>query len=140
MHIYLAGPFFNDVEIRNIEYAEKILAERGFSVFSPMRHDAEGEHGTPIWAHRIFEMDREEIVKADVIAALYYGAKGDTGTAWECGYACAIGKPVVLVHVLPDSDSNLMMHCGCTTNIRLRDLRVYDFEAMPVFEFEGSMF
>ena len=37
-HVYLAGPFFNDNEIANIEYAEKILTSRGIEFFSPMRH------------------------------------------------------------------------------------------------------
>lgn len=138
--IYLAGPFFNEEEIKNIEYAETVLRKKGVSIFSPMRHKAEGEPGTPEWARRIFEMDREEIVKSDAVIALYYGNSGDTGTAWECGYASATGKPVVLVHVKRDSDSNIMMHCGCATNIYLEDLKDYDFDAMPVYEYTGKMF
>ncbi len=140
MRIYLAGPFFNEEEIRNVEYAEAVLAKRGFSFFSPMRHDADAEKGTTEWARQLFEMDVEEIRKADAVVALYYGASGDTGTAWECGYAAALGKPVVLVHVKEDGDSNLMMHCGCRTNIRLKDLADYDLRSMPVYEFRGKMY
>ena len=138
--LYLAGPFFNEEEIRNVEYAESVLSRRGISFFSPMRHDAEAEHGTAEWARQLFEMDVNELRKADAVAALYYGNYGDTGTAWECGYAAAIGKPVVLVHVREGGDSNLMMHCGCTSNIRLADLETYEFRAMPVYAFEGKMF
>ncbi len=138
--VYLAGPFFNEDEIRNIEYAESVLAKRGFSFFSPMRHDADAEPGTTEWARQLFTMDVEEIRRADMVVALYYGAAGDTGTAWECGYAAAIGKSVVLVHVKEAGDSNLMMHCGCTTNIRLADLETYDFRTMPVHAFEGKMY
>ena len=29
MKIYLAGPFFNETEVRNIEYAEQVLKEKG---------------------------------------------------------------------------------------------------------------
>lgn len=139
-HIYLAGPFFNDEEIANVEFVESVLDDRGFEYFSPMRHEVEGEPGTSEWAYKIFEMDKEEIGKADVVVALYYGNNSDSGTAWECGYASAMGKPVVLVHAHRDGDSNLMMHCGATTNIYLDELADFDFDAMPVHEYEGKMF
>ena len=105
-----------------------------------MRHKVDAEEGTPEWANKIFELDRGEIDKADAVAALYYGSNGDTGTAWECGYAAAKGIPVVLVHMRQDGDSNLMMHCGCRTNIRLKDLADYDLRSMPVYEFRGKMY
>lgn len=139
-HIYLAGPFFNEAEIENVEYVESVLTEKGFSYFSPMRHTVDAETGTTEWAHEIFEMDRSEIGKADAVVALYYGSYGDTGTAWECGYAAAAGIPVILVHVSEEGNSNLMMHCGCTTNVFLKDLAEYDFDTMPVYEFEGAMY
>ena len=138
--LYLAGPFFTETEIKNIEYAEKILEERGFSVFSPMRHDVDAERGTTEWARKIFELDRSELEKADLVVALYYGNISDSGTAWECGCAFAGGIPVVLVHVDENASSNLMMHCGCATNIFLGDLKDYDFDTMPVYEFYGEMF
>ena len=140
MNIYLAGPFFNDIEVRNIEFAESVLAEKGLSFFSPMRHETDGEPGTPEWAEKVFELDRSEIEMADAVVALYYGNYGDTGTAWECGYAAAIGKPVVLVHTEKDKDSNLMMHCGCTANIFLDELEDYDLTKMPVIKYTGKMF
>lgn len=139
--IYLAGPFFNEEEIKNIEYAERVLKERGLPFFSPMRAlFEEAEQGTPEWARLVFNKDVEEIEKADAVVTLYYGSNGDTGTAWECGYAFSLGKPVILVHAKKEGDSNLMMHCGCTTNIFLEDLASFDFESMPVFEYKGKMF
>ena len=138
-YVYLAGPFFDDTEIANIEYAESVLESRGIEFFSPMRHEVDSEPGTTEWAYDIFEMDKEEISKADCVVALYYGNDSDSGTAWECGYAAAIGVPVVLVHVDKGQDSNLMMHCGAYSNIYLEDLETYDFETMPVYEYEGDM-
>ncbi len=138
--VYLAGPFFNDEEIRNVEYAESVLSQKGVSFFSPMRFTASAEKGTPEWSHEIFEKDRSEIDAADAVVALYYGCRGDTGTAWECGYAAANGVPVVLVHVDENADSNLMMHCGCATNISLGDLRDYDLDAMIRYEFTGEAY
>ena len=107
MKIYLAGPFFNETEVRNIEYAEQILKEKGLEYFSPMRHEERTE---------------------------------EPGTsAWKCGYAFAKGKPVILVHVNADADSNLMMHCGCRANISLQNLKDYDFDTMPGSEYAGAM-
>ena len=138
--IYLAGPFFNETEIRNVETAETVLAERGFDVFSPMRHTVDEEPGTAEWARKVFELDRTHLERADAVVMLYYGNYSDTGTAWECGYAYAIGKPVVLVHMNEGTDSNLMMHCGCTANISPGELRDYDFETLPARDYEGKMF
>ena len=68
MKIYLAGPFFNDTEVKNIEYAERVLAGRGFDVFSPMRHEVRDEEsGSSAWARKIFEMDRAAISEADTM-------------------------------------------------------------------------
>ena len=140
MRVYLAGPFFHAAEIKNIEYAERVLAERGLEFFSPMRHEVRDEDpGTTAWARKIFAMDRDAIGKADVVVALYYGNYSDSGTAWECGYACALGKSVVLVHADETADANIMMHCGCLANITLRELAEYDFETLPAREYTGRM-
>ena len=139
-HVYLAGPFFNETEVKNIEKAESVLEGRGFDLFSPMRHEVRTDPGTVDWARDIFEMDRSEIDRADLVVALYYGNVSDSGTAWECGYAYAKGVPVVLVHVNEDADSNLMMHVGCATNLSWGDLETFDFERLPRFEYEGEMF
>lgn len=45
----------------------------------------------------------------------------------------------MLVHTNRDNVSNLMMHCGATTNIYLDKLANYDFATMPAREHEGKM-
>ncbi len=139
MYIYLASPFFNDEEVANVERVEKILAARGFDYFSAMRHESPGVVGTTEWARNAYEMDIENLEKADAVVLLYYGNYSDSGTAYECGYAAALGKPVVLVHVDPDADSNLMLHIGAATNISLEELPDYDFDTFPRYEYEGDM-
>ncbi len=138
--VYLASPFFNEEELKNVEYVEGLLSEKGLPYYSPMRRENTGEPGTLEWAYDIYEADKTEIDNADVVVALCYGNYGDSGTSWECGYAVGIGKPVILVHVDRDGDSNLMMHCGSRTNIYLDELADYDFYSMPVHEFTGKMF
>lgn len=137
--VYLAGPFFNETEVKNIEYAESVLAARGFDLFVPMRHEVRTETGTVQWARDIFEMDRSEIDKADLVVMLYYGVYSDSGTAWECGYAYAKGVLVVVVHADETADSNLMVHIGCATNISLGDLETFDFGSLPRYEYTGDM-
>ena len=140
MKIYIAGPFFNEKEINNVKYVEKLLSDRGISYFSPMRHKVEDEEpGTIAWAKKIFEIDTTAMEDCDAVLILYYGNYSDTGTAWECGYAYAKGKPVLLVHI-DGNDSNLMMHCGCHSNIDLSELAGYDFDSMPVYYYTGKMF
>ena len=138
--VYLASPFFNETESKNVEYVEKILSKKGFSYFSPMRHEAEKEAGTIEWAREVFEVDKKEIDSADIVLALDYGNYGDTGTAWECGYAAGTGKPVILVHTDRDGDSNLMVFCSGVTNIYLDELADYDFDNMPSYDYEGKMY
>ena len=137
--VYLAAPFFNDTEVKNVEYVENVLSEKGLSYFSPMRRENKGEPGTKEWAYDIYEADITEIKNADVVVVLSYGNYDDSGTSWECGYAVGIGKPVVLVHIDRNGDSNLMMHCGGLTNIYLDELADYDFDSMPVYEYTGKM-
>ena len=139
MYIYLASPFFNERESENVERAEKIFEERGFDYFSARQHPSPGVVGTTEWATNAYEMDIEGLNKADAVVVLYYGNYSDSGTAYECGYAAALGKPVVLVHMDAEADSNLMLHIGATTNIAFEDLGGFDFETFPVFEYEGNM-
>ena len=138
--IYLAGPFFNETQIRHIEAAEQALQKKGLPFFSPMRHTVDAEEGTSEWAYGLFALDRTALEQSDIVVALYDGNTSDSGTAWECGYAFALGKPVVLVHTDKNADSNLMLHCSAATNITLEELVGYDFDAMPAYEFEGKMF
>lgn len=140
MKIYLAGPFFNEEELKNIKIAEKILFKRGFDLFSPrlneVRTDAQAQQS--LWSKETFMNGRRFIDWADVMVMLYYGAYSDSGTAWECGYAYATNKPVIVVHL--GDDSNLMVHEGCHTNITMDELEEYDFNMMPFKPYSGKMF
>ena len=144
MNIYLASPFFNDTELKNVEYAEHILMKRGFNVFSPRLNEVRTDENTqkPLWSKETFMNDRRFIDWADVVVMLYHGGYSDSGTAWEAGYAYGTHKPVVVVHVGkdPENGSNLMVHEGSHTNITLDELEAYDFEKMPHKPYSGKMF
>ena len=140
MKIYLASPFFNEKELENVRIAEKILTERGFSLFSPRLNEVRTDENTQQswWSKETFMNDKKCIDWADVVVMLYYGGYSDSGTAWECGYAYGTNTPVVVVQL--GEDSNLMVHEGCHSNITLEELKTYDFEMLPTKPYKGKMF
>ncbi|MCI6506324.1 nucleoside 2-deoxyribosyltransferase [Ruminococcus sp. LCP21S3_E8] len=140
MKIYLASPFFNEKELENVKIAEKILTERGFSLFSPRLNEVRTDEITQQswWSKETFMNDKKFIDWADVVVMLYYGGYSDSGTAWECGYAYGTNTPVVVVQL--GEDSNLMVHEGCHSNITLEELKTYDFEMLPAKPYKGKMF
>lgn len=136
--IYLASPFFNDKEEEAVGRAETILRDRGFDVFSPREQTYEEEFGSAEWSKAVFKVDTEEIRNADCVVMLYWGNYSDSGTAWESGYAYAVGTPVVAVHLA--EDSNLMVNEGAVANLKsVEELSTYDFEKMPVIDYDGEV-
>lgn len=134
MKIYLASPFFNEKEIANIHTAVEILKAKGMEVFVPMEHDVENKEAltNAEWAEEIFKIDRGGIDDCDAVVLLYGGMYSDSGTAWECGYAYAKGKRVV-VCCYDMEQTNLMIVNGCHTFLNGIDaLKSYDFDTMPV--------
>ena len=88
--IYLAGPLFSLAEQSfNAELA-RFLEGEGFEVWLPQEHEPRSNT-----AQAIFAMDVEAIDRADMVVACMDGPDPDSGTAWECGYAYAKGKPIV---------------------------------------------
>ena len=140
MKIYLASPFFNDEELKNVKKAEEILFSRGFDVFSPRLNEVRNDENTEsrAWSKETFMNDRRFIDWADAVVMLYYGGYSDSGTAWECGYAFGTNTPVVVVHL--GDDSNIRIHEGCHSNIDMNELASYDFKTMPHKPYEGKMF
>jgi nucleoside 2-deoxyribosyltransferase len=88
--IYLAGPLFSLAEQGFNADLARILEGEGFEVWLPQEHEPRDKT-----ARAIFEMDVEAIDWADMVVACMDGPDPDSGTAWECGYAYAKGKPIV---------------------------------------------
>jgi len=121
--LYLAGPLFTLAERSfNAELA-RFLENQGldFEVWLPQEHEPRSDT-----ARAIFEMDVEAIDWADMIVACMDGPDPDSGTAWECGYAFATGKPIVCYRtdfrVSGDSKSapyNLMLSESATARFEV---------------------
>lgn len=137
--IYIASPFFNDKETETLLKVEKILIARGLDVFSPREHQFSKENIEKFeWSKKTFNSDKKAIDGCDVVVMLYFGNYSDSGTAWECGYAYATKKPVIVLQL--GESSNLMVHEGSHANIELKDLETYDFDSVPKIPFSGKMF
>ena len=91
MKLYLAGPPFTTPEREfNAQLATR-LRRLGHEVLVPQEHPAPEPTGKAIFAKDLRGLDW-----ADGVVAIMDGADPDSGTSWECGYAYAREKPVVL--------------------------------------------
>jgi nucleoside 2-deoxyribosyltransferase len=134
--IYLAGPFFNEREADLNKQAKTILRNRGFNVFVPQEHFVSDGENMPNdqWGKAVFEMDREALKNSEYVVALYDGMYSDSGTAWELGYAYALGCKILVV-CLTEDKSSLMIVNGCTSVIDgIAGLRTFDFDSFPTMK------
>lgn len=137
--IYLASPFFNDVELERVDKVKEILDSKGLEVFSPKEHQHKDlEFGTDAWRCATFSNDVKHIDWCDcVVAIICNGNYDDSGTAWELGYAYANGKPVILVNLTGET-INLMiadsLHALVTSYEELKD---YDFEELKKITYDN---
>ena len=94
--VYWAGPLFNDAERAFNERAKVALEQLGITVWLPQ--DVPLYLNNPGWQQVVFDGNVQHIRDADVVCAVVDGCLVDDGTAWEIGYAFAIGKPVIGVY------------------------------------------
>lgn len=99
MKIYLASPLFTEFERENVKAVASYLRSKGHSVYVPMEHSIENawDYSNHEWAQMVFDEDVKAIRECDEVHCIYYGLYSDSGTAWECGFAYALGKPVELI-------------------------------------------
>ena len=124
--VYLASPFFNEDELAVYkEVIDLLRAIKDTEVFVPMEHEI--KNGNELinheWAKKVFDADRRAIYESEFVFVLNFGMYSDSGTAWEAGYAFALGKKVYQVVCNEECDYSLMMMNGCTHVITLDDLR-----------------
>lgn len=121
MRIYLAGPLFTTPERSwNAGLAARLTAG-GHDVFLPQAHPPAEPTG-----RAIFTKDLGGLDWADCVVAVMDGPDPDSGTAWECGYAYAKGKPVLLLRSdlrgsgdAPDIPYNAMLIGAADAHIEL---------------------
>ena len=94
--VYFAGPMFNQAEKDfNVEITS-VLEEYGYEVFLPQRNgieaaQLEGKSEEEL-IKMIFDLDSEEVKKADIIFMNLDGRVPDEGACVELGIAYGLGK------------------------------------------------
>ncbi len=123
--VYFAGPLFNEAEREyNLKIVE-ILESYGYEVFLPQRDgflapELEGKSEAEK-TKMIFEKDRDEVLKADILFMMLDGRVPDEGACVELGIAYAAGKRCYGIKsdarsVELDMDLNPMI-TGCFTKL-----------------------
>lgn len=123
MKVYVAGPLFDDGERWWIETVERLVADAGFETFLPHRDNPPKDKSN---VRQIFDNDRRAIDECDIVVASLNGITTDDGTAWELGYAFALGKHLIGLHTdwrrrFDDEVVNLMMECSLHVLVRSLD-------------------
>jgi nucleoside 2-deoxyribosyltransferase len=98
MKVFIAGPLFSQAEREFNLKVDEILRKHGFRTTLPQRDIGKlwEELGRGKKAYRrIYEEDLKELEGCDAVVAVLDGNDVDSGTAFEVGYACAKGKPVI---------------------------------------------
>lgn len=125
--IYLAAPLFSEAERLYNSSIAALLREQFFMVHLPQDtgdsfavRDKDGN------AH-IFEENLHALRDADIVVAVIDGADADSGTAWEMGYASALGKKVIAIRtdfrqVGHHERVNLMLEKSSTVVSSVREL------------------
>jgi nucleoside 2-deoxyribosyltransferase len=98
MKLYLAGfDVFRPDALAHGDRLKALCAEQGHEGLFPLDHALPaGLHG-PAAAHWIYEANLALIRRADAVLANlndFRGHEPDSGTAFEVGFAAALGKPV----------------------------------------------
>ena len=115
--IYLASPWFNNREKQMYKLMLDKMRSNGLEVYAPIEHEILGawDMSNKDWGKAVFEEDIKALNKSEEVWVLNFGMYSDSGTAWECGYAYAMNKPIKMF--IDDWCTNvysLMMINGCT--------------------------
>ncbi len=93
--VYLAAPLFSEAErVFNASVAE-LLRTNLFEVYVPQDDGDDTEMRDAGAQERLFVSNKTSLENSDLVVAIIDGADADSGTAWEMGYAFALGKPVI---------------------------------------------
>lgn len=130
--IYLASPFFNEAENNRLDMIEAILESLGHEVFSPRKNQLEEfEMGSYEWRTNVYRNDIQHIHWADIVLSIVTDNYDDTGTAFEIGYAHAIGK-VTMLYNPTGNIINLMLTDSIHAYFESgSEILNYDFRTLP---------
>lgn len=97
--VYMCGPFGKKAELKKwAEYLEQACGVEIVSRWLSVSHDGDGDgDNTPFELRMFANEDIEDIERCDLVVAMTGQGGVSGGRHWECGYAQAKGKSVILV-------------------------------------------
>jgi nucleoside 2-deoxyribosyltransferase/predicted secreted protein len=93
--VYLAAPLFSDAERSYNSLIAGLLKKNLFEVYLPQDAGDDSAGRDRNIQDQLFTVNKKAIEQSDIVVAIVDGADADSGTAWEMGYAYAIGKTVI---------------------------------------------
>ena len=93
--IYLAAPLYSEAERSYNANVEDLLRKNFFDVYLPQDTGDDNPKREKKEHARIYERNKQALLDADIVIAIIDGADVDSGTAWEMGYATALGIQVI---------------------------------------------
>jgi nucleoside 2-deoxyribosyltransferase/predicted secreted protein len=93
--IYLAAPLFSESERFYNSRLADLLRKNLFEVYLPQETGDDSDTRKKDEQENLFSANKKALEDADIIVAVIDGADADSGTAWEMGYAFALGKRVI---------------------------------------------
>ena len=123
LRVYFAAPLFTQQERRwNRQVAEALAAELDCEVVLPQDFACGDRKNDPRHFGEIFRSCIAGLERCDVVVAVLDGPDADSGTAFEMGYAYALGKPVVGVRTdfrrQQERGTNIMLSRSCQAFVR----------------------
>jgi len=93
--LYLAGSLFTAGERTWNSWLATELRKRGLQVCLPQEEVSAAVDPRKIDYEQIFRLCLEGLENSRVVLALLEGTDVDSGTAFECGYAFKLGRPIL---------------------------------------------
>jgi nucleoside 2-deoxyribosyltransferase len=93
--VYLAAPLFSESEREYNRSITEVLRQNFFDVYLPQDIGDTCAVRETCEHTRIYEHNKQALHDSNIVVAIIDGADADSGTAWEMGYATALGKPVI---------------------------------------------
>jgi nucleoside 2-deoxyribosyltransferase len=126
--VYFAAPLFTQAERQwNQTVVDELVQRVCCTVILPQQFDLDAVQEGQGRLDDLFRQCIEGVDACDVVVAVLDGPDGDSGTAFEMGYACARGKPVIGVRTdfreQHDQGTNIMLSHSCGAIVRVDGFR-----------------
>lgn len=95
MKIYLANGLFSEADYLYNELLADQMIMLGYEVYAPQRNTAINDKTKSADSIAIYNGDRDELDKSDILVAVLDGIAIDPGVAAEIGYFAANGKMIL---------------------------------------------